>query len=988
MRTKLFRNTLTATAVAASLSNLAVAQEVTENVEEAKAERIVVLGSRIRTDGLDNAAPVEVINASVAVSQGITNLAELLRNSTIAGGSNQVTSASSTAFVSNGGVGGENISLRGLGANRTLVLLNGRRAGPAGTRGAVSSFDPNVLPLSAIERVEILKDGASSLYGSDAVAGVINIITKTNDDTSVNINTSQPFEAGGETLDFDFTIGRSFDRGSLRFVADYKMQKQLAQGQRDYFACGERYVFDPNTGERADLVDPRTGKYHCADLPWGHVWIYDYAEDSNIGAGTKAQYDYDGNLGQFIPGFGANPANPEHMSTPPGWFPVAYDSASDAVFNSDHPFQDQQSLIPKKELLTAYLQGDYSLSDDVTLYGEALMNRRTTTTNSYRQFWTYIYNGNWDFANGIGGGNDLYQGWNGAQWYSPTPITDHSGSKIVVDYKRFVVGLNGELDNWFWDIAYQQSYNDGTYRNKVIFEDAVTSSEFAAGSCVGEQTAVRGVPCIDVPWLDPQFLAGDMSNEVKAFLFGEEEGRTVYKQSSVEANISGDLFELSSGIVAVAFGASFQQDSIVDTPGAVTLADNAWGSSGAGITAGKSNTRAIFGEVHVPIVRDVMLMESLDLTMSARYTDVSTYGSDTTYKIGINWMIGGGLRLRASRGTSFRSPALYELYLNNQTTFASQRSIDPCIRWGQGLENGTTNALVAANCEADGLPADFAGGASSATVTTAGGLGELKAETSVAKTIGLVWTPATTTFSASVDYFNIAISDEVTLLTAAEVIRGCYDSEIFGSEPLCDRFSRSSVDNRIEAIDRKYLNIADQKNRGVDIMLNYSIDSPVGEFQIRYEHTVQLEAESQLFPTSKPEDDVGLLGSPKHVANLKLGLNYDDWSFNWLVRYVGSGDNYTDYGNGTYRDTAVIRGETVKVVAHADAYTYHTFSTTKIFGDTGLTGTLGVSNIFDKAPPQVTTLGAVDLDVIGNSAFYSQYDWIGRRVFLNLSYAF
>ena len=151
--------------------------DATEALQKKDEEKIVITGSRIRSGGFDEARPVDIIVADSAINQGLSDIGALLRNSTVASGSAQVTAASSTAFVQNGGEGTETLSLRGLGANRTLTLLNGRRAGPAGTRGGVSSFDFNVLPLSIVERVEILKDGASSVYGSDAVAGVINIIT-------------------------------------------------------------------------------------------------------------------------------------------------------------------------------------------------------------------------------------------------------------------------------------------------------------------------------------------------------------------------------------------------------------------------------------------------------------------------------------------------------------------------------------------------------------------------------------------------------------------------------------------------------------------------------------------------------------------------------------------------------------------------------------------------------------------------------------------
>ena len=278
-------------------------------------------------------------------------------------------------------------------------------------------------------RVEILKDGASSIYGSDAVAGVINIITKKGDGATFDAFLSVPTESGGEESRISASWGKSFDRGSFRVTADYNKQETLRRGDRDYFNCGNQFIFDQNTGERADIIDPRTGERHCDDLTWGHVWIYDYSDPSNVPSGAQlAQFDYAGdNLGQHIPGF-ADPTTPGQLTQPGGFFPVGYDPLSDSIQNDDHPFQDRQSLTPSTELTTFYLEGDFQVTENITAYTEVLLNRRTTKSDSYRQYWSYIYSGDFDFVgdgsgnNGIGtgvpgGGNALSAaaGWFGEQ---------------------------------------------------------------------------------------------------------------------------------------------------------------------------------------------------------------------------------------------------------------------------------------------------------------------------------------------------------------------------------------------------------------------------------------------------------------------------------------------------------------------------------------------------------------------------------------------
>lgn len=427
-------------------------------------ERIIVTGTRIRRDAFNSDAPLDVYNSEDAIVQGSVDIGSFLQSATVAQGSPQVTAATSAQFVQSGGTGAQTLSLRGLGANRTLVLLNGRRAGPAGTRGEVSSFDLNVLPLSAVERVEILKDGASSIYGSDAVAGVVNIITKTDSGGTVDFFHSSPFEGGGGEFRANGSYGREFSRGNFRVTLDYYRQEELAQGDRDYFQCGEPYVFNED-GSRADLRSPRNDEYVCEDLLWGPIWTYDYAPgfgdgSTNLGFGppTLIQYDHFGDLGNYLDPLARDPSNPAWLTTPDGWYGVDQaDPLARSLTDYDHPFQDASTMIPETERYTMFAEGRFDLSDRVTAYGEALLNRRKTEVNGYRQYWTYIYSS--DYApffdpNTIapGAGDPLSEGWNGAQWFSPMPITDHAASAVTVDYMRFVGGLEGEglpaLSDW------------------------------------------------------------------------------------------------------------------------------------------------------------------------------------------------------------------------------------------------------------------------------------------------------------------------------------------------------------------------------------------------------------------------------------------------------------------------------------------------------------------------------------------------------------
>ncbi|HVY88454.1 MAG TPA: TonB-dependent receptor [Hyphomonadaceae bacterium] len=975
---------------------------------------VVVTGTRLQSQ-FTSASPMTIISADSASEKGISDLASLLRDSTVAAGSPQITAITSTAFVQNGGTGVETISLRGLGDNRTLVLLDGRRAGPAGTRGSVGAFDLNVIPLSAIERVDILKDGASSIYGSDAVAGVVNIITKKGDDSSVNAFYSRPTEEGGAQLRVNGSYGATFGNMHFRVTGDYYKQEELRRGQRDFFDCAQPYVFNTD-GSRADVVDPRTGKPNCtSDLPWGHVWYYDYGADPSLPWRSNPgliQYDYDHNLGQFIPPFGPVANN---FHAPPNWFPVSYGSLftnnvndpyygpsaknSVAVENFHHPFQDNQSLSPEVERMTVFANGEWDLNDHATIYAEALLNRRTTKVSSYRQFWTFQYVYDYGYINnGVSDGDyvgdplAIAQGWTGDNtFFSPTTITDHAGDTTQVDYMRFVGGARGDLnflgmDGWTWDTSVQFSRSRGSYKTDIIWDDAITPYQYRSDTCAGTVTDYRGVPCMDINWYDPQFLAGNFSAAERAFLFGTIKGHTTYEETSFEGFASGKLFDLPAGPLGVVIGVDYQHDRINDVPAQATQDGATWGDSKAGITRGSDNTKAVFTEVSIPIVKGLPFIEDLSLSASGRYTDVDSYGSQSTYKVGLNWQTTPWMRFRASQGTSFRSPALFELYLFNETSFGSLR-VDPCNNWGSALANGTITQRIADNCAADGIPNNKGTAGVSPTITSSGGAGNLNAETSTAKSLGVIFTPSFANLKVSIDYFDIEVDNEVTKLGATNILLGCYQSDHHATDPLCSLFTRIPAGSggafNLATITDNYINIATQHNRGVDFEALYKLDLPVGQLSMRAEASRGLEVQTQLLPSSVPRDTNGEIGNPEWVGNFELTYDLDDWSFFYGLRYVGETSNVDHFGS----QPQTYFGQPVRYVLSTDAFTYSSISVSHDL-PWGMSARVGVSNVFDQEPPFVTTISG-EYNTVGNVPLDgSQYDFFGRTVFVDFTKKF
>lgn len=1041
-----------------------VPEEEAETSEPGAAP-IIVTGSRIPRNEFTAPAPITVVDPQIAVRQGLMDTGSMIQGSPIAAGSSQVTAALSSQFLVNGGQGVQTVSLRGLGAERTLVLLNGRRAGPAGTRGAVSAFDLNVLPQSIVQRVDILKDGASSIYGSDAVAGVVNLITKTDTDgIELDLFGSVPFKSGGETWAGSATWGKSFDRGHIMVSGNYYKQNSLRRGDRKYLQCAEAYVFtDLSFETRADLIDPRTGEYHCSgadsNLAWGHIWTYDYSYvysptgESNLPTGgglALLQYSYPGhNLGMYIPG-NAVPADPFQLSIPDGWYAVNYDPASRSVYNNYHPLINEDSIIPSIKRYTLYVDAAYELSPAAEIYTELLYNKRKTYFNSSGQAWQFGPGENdmgvTDFMFGFGGGlgpigDPQANGFSGFALYSPTGFIDWGDSSQEVDYYRGVLGVRGDISSAFqYDLYGQYSKSDATYTNQRILADSMDMQDFrgtplsaAPSPCAGTGavTEVTGRQCVDIDWYSPRVMYGDYTPQELAFLTDTETGSTVYTQWYVEGVVTGELFELwGDGPIGIALGGTFRQDEINDVPGHITLAGNAWQAGGAGVTAGLSKTLEGFGEISIPLLADLPLIESFNLTAAARVTNVkavrasdgasSSNKGNWTYKLGADWQVTDWLRFRGTYGTSFRAPALFEQFLADQEGSLAQRSLDPCIQWGVALTRGDISQQFADNCAADGVAANHTGAGIDGRVITGGGLGVLEPETSTAWTLSTVLTPQfpflpNTRFDLAVDYFNIKVKGEIAQFGARNVISSCYASDFFPTDPLCTLFSRigdldpshpywnAGSPSNIAVVYDSFINVNSQKNAGVDVTARVVHDFPGdATLTIQAQMTWQTKDNIAVFD-GFPEDLNGEAGEPKWVGDFNVQLDIGKWNFFYGLDVVGGTSDIVDYvENNTglnfsdltqdQVDAALCRQFTtypgpICFDLTVPATFYHSFSVTREIGER-FQVTLGVSNIFDTRPPRTSNVSGDGINQLGLGVLYSQYDLFGRRAFMNVKARF
>lgn len=926
--------------------------------DSASLERVQVTGSLIRRAEYSSTSPVQVISAETQTQVGQVSTSEFLQRSSIAAGSTQYNNTFG-GYVIEGGTGVNSLSLRGLGAQRTLVLLNGRRPGPAGTRGQTGPFDLNVIPRVAVQRAEILKDGASSIYGSDAVAGVANIITRRNmNGGEVSIQANQPEKSGGAIYQGSAGYGWTFDRGSAMVAAEYFHQEALRMRDRDFLRCQQDNFFDAD-GNRIDREDRSilagTDLAGCESL-YANTVMDAFFGDRYIPAP-------DGVTIGMIPGYRPRVSG-RYDEDGAAWY--------EDVLNFD--FTGSETAINKMERMSLYGNAEYEFdfAGGVTWDAEWLYNRRETTSEGWRQFFPLIggatavvdgygYANNPDFVAPVESGI--------AQPVMPYP----SNSNQKVDYYYLASGIEGEIGNTLWTWRFDASYSrsDGDYtRNSII------------ASRSGDVQFDPNGPRVD--YFDPCILSGQCMADLINAVGASHTGNTIYDQAMATAVVTGDLFDLPAGPLGVALGAEYRYFSIDDQPSDYSMGGDLWGESSALVTKGSDNVAEAFAEIEVPLVAGAAPFESLTLNASGRVFDYHTSGSSSVWKAGLNWQINPTLRIRGTVGTSYRTPALYELYLGDQTAFLGQAAVDPCILWGE-----SNNDFLRANCAAAGIPEDFAGAAASATIVSGGGAGVLEPETSDAWNAGIILTPEFADFSLAVDYFEMTVKDQVSQLGAGGILGGCYGSPNFPNA-FCDLFERNPGDHptepfKIETVYDSYLNVNKQKTRGVDVNFRYDHTFSIGRFVVENQSTWVFEDLEQLFDPSLAQgfdnnNRNGIIGRPKLVSNLRAALTRDDWTFTWYTEYI----RRTSYKRDLDEETSYFGFEPAYRLITAPRGLINTVSV--MYEQPSWSVLAGVRNLFNDKPPIVSD-GAGSRR--GNIPLVAtQYDVLGRQGFVRFNYYF
>ncbi|MEO1244197.1 MAG: TonB-dependent receptor [Pseudomonadota bacterium] len=902
--------------------------------DDGELEEILVTGSRIRNVNLSGAAPVTVLDAEAIKVTGNVSIGDVLQDLTVnANGIN--------VQANNGGDGTTRVNLRGVGSARTLVLVNGRRHVLA-SQGTNWSVDLNAIPLSVVERVEVVKDGASAVYGSDAIAGVVNIITKTElEGIELNAFAGQSGESDGEIVDLNLTLGVTSDRGSMMLSTGFYEQEPIMAGDRGFSRFDKDYDWTANDGSftAAGSTAPPQGAIwdRNPDLAGNEAW------QALVGASTGS-----------IPLFYNDPAN--------GWRDFNLSGTSDVGSGDFYNYQPENYLLTPQKRWNIYGAGQYSVSDSAELYIEgSYINRQSEQLLAPTPLFTITEGITVDAEN----------------FYNPfgRDLTDvrrrfvEASNRFFrqdIDTYRAVVGLRGDigagaLSGWSWD-AYLNygrtqgvSLNEGRFvRSRVI--EAIGPSFVDESGTLRCGTAQNPGSAGCVP-LDLFGGAGNrpVTADQLAWISYVGVDDLVATQKTVAFNLSGSIAELPAGPLGLAFGGEYREEDGSNTPDPITNSGDTTGNK-AERTAGGYDVVDIYAELGVPI------LERLQATAAVRYSDYSNFGDTTNGKVGLIWDVTDSLTLRGTVSQAFRAPTIPELFLGSSDDFPNVT--DPC-----DTSDEPRTPSQQATCSADGLPDDY-GDNRGQLPSTLGGNEELEPEVADTWTLGVVYQPKWFEGAAvTVDAWNIEIEDSIQSITAGVILSSCYNQGLENRQ-YCDRISRTGT-GFLDDIDDRNTNIGGVDAAGIDVTFTYAHDTRFGtlNYSIDYAYLdeyTETQADGRRI-NGRGVYDLGVFAKNKVNANLRW--NRGPWSANYNVRWI---DGFRECEDNDCSGTGAVSRKVEDNWQNDVQFSYDFVQSRSKLSQL----TLGIQNLFDEEPSVIFNGFLATSDS-------NTYDFLGRFMYLS-----
>jgi iron complex outermembrane recepter protein len=918
-----------------------------DNSADEEIEEIITTGSRIVTqDGFGRTAPVTVMNSEDINSLGLTRVEDVL---------NTLPSVETAlhSFDANGISGTASIDLRGLGAFRTLVLMNGRRFQPGGVQA--TSVDVNQIPAAMIERVEVLTGGASATYGADAVSGVVNFIMRRVDGVELSIGASgyqhdnsnnyvapllddRGFDypkggsgIGGEAYNIDFLIGSDFadGRGNATVYATWRDNEEMLQAERDYGSCALNNA-STSCGGSANAIVPN---FFIAPALDG---VSDYSRSEFLSMTSD---------GSLVPYDGSNVYN---------YAPVNHFMRPDTRYSfgglADFALSDRA---------TAYLEANFAndktvgqIAESGTFFAEEyflpLSNFPQPFQDSLLSYWPD--DGSWNEFGVYIGKRNVEGG--------------PRSSNFQHDAFRVVAGIKGDLtDNW----AYDASFLFGNTRSSMayindFFAPRITEAvDFdlcanTAGCIPYEVFTYQGVtPEAAQNMLGTAIMQGETSTEV------------------INAFVAGDLgwnFPTADDTVQIVAGFEHRQEKYARVSDSVFEEGSLLGQGGPtpSVDGGYTVTE-FFTEANIPLVSGVTMAENLTLDLAYRYSDYSTSGNTDTYRVGLDWEPFEVVRMRAGLNRAVRAPNVAELF--SVQSLGLWSGVDPCA--------SDTPVYTEAQCANLGVTAAQYGNITASPAGQYngifGGNPDLVPEEADTLTVGFVINPMDT-MTISVDYWSIEITDAISNIGATTILEQC---GLYGV--LCDQVTRNAGGSLWQGtqgyVEDTTVNLGEANWEGVDLAANWMIEGLGGTFTTNLIGTYMLTKETITLPADPGSayDCVGLIStrcypSPewRHTASVSYDSN-EWWRVEGRWRYFDG----VDYDGST---------DTIAQDEMSESQSYFDLNAVFMIMDNHDI-TIGVNNVLDEEPPMVGGTLTTNANTIAGF-----YDTLGRFLYAKATVRF
>ncbi len=942
------------------LSPAVVAQEAVKPDPGARTlDTVQVTGSRIRRAELETGVPVQVLSREDIDRSGFGTLAEVVQNLTASGAglNTRFNSSGNFGFPPDGGgvgAGAATVDLRHLGAKRVLVLVDGLRwVNESSASGVGSAVDLNTIPLSVIERIEVLEDGASSIYGSDAIAGVVNIITrKEGDGPAVQLHYGDYSDlAGGETWGADLGWGGSSERARWFVGASYFKQKEISS-----LEYGPASVPVPGTGLSNGSSATPQGRFVFQDPTTGTV----YNITPNTGA-TDPTY------------IGGQPACPSERADDFHCF------GTPDRFN----FAPYNLLFTPSERKSVFGQVQFDISPTLGAYARVLYNERDSANQAAPE---PIF---------LGTDAGVYNEWaetrlliSAANPYNPfgfglTTIGPDANLFLLgrrpveggprrytqeVDTWYVAFGLDGLFDvrgrPWSWDLNLVRGESSATQTNTGSYNIRRINEALGDPAACAALTGCVPLNLFGGP--------GTITPQMLAWIQPVIRDRSETSLSQFTANLTGELSEGWAGPISFAAGVEYREYEGHYQPDPLTVAGE-YNGVPSGPTRGDYDVSEAYLELYVPLVGEGWLGRGLDLSVAGRYSEYSNFGGTSTGKIGLRWQVADEFMLRGSFAEGFRAPSIGELY-GTLSRFDATLT-DPC----------NNAAATTPQCVADGVPPDYEQSNPQISVVTSGNLA-LEPETSRSLMLGAVWSPtfgSDASWSQSLDlglnFYRHTIDGAIQALDAQTILDRC----IATRDPLsCSFYSRNDR-GQIVRFDNILGNVGTIRTDGWDFSADWRLpERGWGQLAFSWKNTwvtrYELVNEAGLAEPRAPGVEVNNSAIPDLTSSLSAVWEGGGWQAAWTARYIDRLRESCAGANGfpICDDSAADRNDLGATTYHDAQLSWGTDAWMK-----DLRFTLGVNNVFGKDPP-------ICLSCSLNGYDAATYDLPGRFWYARVGFGF